>query len=91
VGLIVNETVSNAIKYAYDDFDGTINVSLLQKEGKCMLHIQDFGKGYDPETLGDESLGVSMIQDMADFLDDSSVTVNSSYGVSIVVTFSKGE
>ena len=91
VGLIVNETVSNAIKYAYDDFDGTINVSLVHKDGKCMLHVQDFGKGYDPETLGDESLGVSMIRDMADFLDESSVTVNSTYGVSIVVMFSKGE
>ena len=90
VGLIVNETVSNAIKYAYDDFDGTINVTLVHQEGKCMLHIQDFGKGYDPKTLGDESLGVSMIQDMADFLDESTVTVNSTYGVSIVVIFSKG-
>ncbi len=91
VGLIVNETVSNAIKYAYDDFDGIINVFLVHKNGKCMLHVQDFGKGYDPETFEDESLGVSMIQDMAEFLEDSTITINSTYGVSIVVMFSKGE
>ena len=91
VGLIVNETVSNAIKYAYDDFNGTIDVTLSRKNGKCMLHIQDFGKGYDPATLGDETLGVSMIQDMAAFLNESSVTVNSEFGVSIVVMFAQGE
>jgi len=91
VGLIVNETVSNAIKYAYDDFNGTIDVTLATTRGKCMLHVQDFGKGYDPETLGDETLGVSMIEDMAAFLNESSVTVNSAYGVSIVVVFAQGE
>jgi two-component sensor histidine kinase len=91
VGLIVNEAVSNAIKYAYDDFDGTIDVTLTKNGRQCTLHVQDFGKGYDPQTLGDETLGVSMIEDMAAFLNDSSVTVNSRYGVSIVVTFTQGE
>ncbi len=91
VGLIVNEAVSNAIKYAYDDFNGIIDVALAHKDGKCMLHIQDFGKGYDPDMLGDETLGVSMIYDMAAFLKDSSVSVNSEFGVSIVVVFSEGE
>jgi len=91
VGLIVNEAVSNAIKYAYDDFNGTIDVTLTLQEEKCMLHVQDFGKGYDPAMLGDETLGVSMIEDMAAFLNKSSVTVNSEYGVSIVVMFARGE
>jgi len=91
VGLIVNEAVSNAIKYAYDDFNGTIDVTLTLQEEKCMLHVQDFGKGYDPSTLGDDTLGVSMIEDMAAFLNESSVTVNSEYGVSIVVMFARGE
>jgi len=92
VGLIVNEAVSNAIKYAYDDFNGTITVALSHRDdGKCMLHIQDFGKGYDPDNLGDETLGVSMISDMSAFLEDSSVTVNSEFGVSIVVIFASGE
>jgi len=91
VGLIVNEAVSNAIKYAYDDFNGTIDVTLTLQEEKCILHVQDFGKGYDPAMLGDETLGVSMIEDMAAFLNKSLVTVNSEYGVSIVVTFARGE
>ncbi len=91
VGLIVNEAVSNAIKYAYDDFDGAIDVKLTSEDKKCILHIQDFGKGYNPKELGDETLGVSMIEDMAAFLNNSSVTVNSDFGVSIIVKFDKGE
>jgi len=91
VGLIVNETVSNAIKYAYDDFNGTINVTLTHEGQQCTLHVQDFGKGYDPAMLGDETLGVSMIEDMAAFLNESSVTINSEFGVSIVVKFAQGE
>jgi two-component sensor histidine kinase len=89
IGLIVNEAVSNAVKYAYDDFDGTIDVKLTKEGSKCTLHIQDFGKGYDPQELGDETLGVSMIEDMAAFLDNSSVSVNSKFGVSIIVDFAQ--
>ena len=91
VGLIVNEIVSNAIKYAYDEFNGTIDVTLSRKGEKCVLHIQDFGKGYNPDSLGDDTLGVSMIQDMVAFLDESSMTVNSKFGVSVVVTFARRE
>jgi two-component sensor histidine kinase len=91
VGLIVNEAVSNAIKYAYDDFNGTINVVLKREEDQCMLMVQDFGKGYDPAALGDETLGVDMIEDMAAYLDESTVTVNTQFGVTIVVRFSEGE
>ena len=90
IGLIVNEAVSNAIKYAYDDFNGTIDVTLALQGERCMLHIQDFGKGYDPAVLGNDTLGVSLIKDMAAYLSESSVAVNSEYGVSIIVTFAQG-
>jgi len=91
VGLIVNEAVSNAIKYAYDDFDGTISVVLRPEGKRCLLLVQDYGKGYDPETLGDETLGVGMIEDMAMYLDESEVVVQTQNGVTIEVRFVKGE
>jgi len=91
VGLIVNEAVSNAIKYAYDDFDGTIDVVLRSDGDRCVLRVQDYGKGYDPAALGDETLGVSMIEDMAMFLDESQVSVTTQHGVAIEVRFAKGE
>jgi len=91
VGLIVNEAVSNAIKYAYDDFDGTISVVLRPEGERCLLLVQDFGKGYDPGALGDETLGVGMIEDMAMYLDESEVAVQTQNGVTIEVRFVKGE
>ena len=53
--------------------------------------VRDYGKGYDPDTLGDETLGVGMIQDMAVYLDGSEVTVQTQNGVFIEVRFTKGE
>ena len=91
VGLIVNEAVSNAIKYAYDDFDGTIDVMLRAEGNRCLLVVRDHGKGYDPQTLGDETLGVGMIEDMAMYLDESEVSVRTDNGVTIEVRFVKGE
>jgi len=91
VGLIVNEAVSNAIKYAYDDFNGTIDVVLKPEAERCTLQVRDYGRGYDPETLGDETLGVTMIEDMAAYLEGSVIDVETHKGVSISVTFNRGE
>jgi two-component sensor histidine kinase len=89
--LIVNEAVSNAIKYAYDDFDGIIDVVLKPEKERCLLIVRDYGKGYNPGTLGDETLGVGMIEDMAMYLDGSEVAVQTLKGVTIEVRFVKGE
>ena len=52
LGLIANEVVSNAIKYAFpDNVDGVIEVSLRKAEdGRIgILTIRDSGIGFDPE------------------------------------------
>lgn len=68
VGLILNEAVSNAIKYAFPgERRGTISIA-LQKEGDCcVLTIADNGIGlsaaFDP-ALSD-SLGMSLMQGLS--------------------------
>ena len=52
LGLVANEVVSNAMKYAFPDkVDGTIEVSLRKAEDGRMgiLTIRDNGIGFDPE------------------------------------------
>ena len=52
LGLVANEVVSNAMKYAFpDNVDGTIEVSLRKAEdGRVgVLTIRDNGIGFDPE------------------------------------------
>jgi two-component sensor histidine kinase len=46
VGLILNEFVTNSLKYAFDGSGGTIAVSVDRQEGEVLrLRISDNGKG----------------------------------------------
>jgi len=60
-GLIINELVTNAFKHAFLHEDGTITVSLFQKENRYTLCVEDNGKGYIPieEASG---LGMRLLQ-----------------------------
>ncbi len=56
IGLIINELVTNAYKYAFDIGKGSITVSLIQNKNRYTLTIEDDGKGYifnkESSTLG---------------------------------------
>ena len=50
VGLVVNELVENAMKYAFPaNRPGSIDVSFECQEGQCVLTVADDGVGYDPQ------------------------------------------
>ncbi len=59
IGLIVNELVTNAYKYAFEK-EGTITISLLQHNNHYTLKVADDGKGYD-STTAETSLGLRLI------------------------------
>ncbi|SFZ98196.1 Sensory transduction histidine kinase [hydrothermal vent metagenome] len=59
VGLIVNELVTNAYKYAFEN-DGLIFISLQQDNHNYILKIQDNGKGYNSNEI-EKSLGLKLI------------------------------
>lgn len=61
VGLIINELVTNAYKYAFDVNKGTIWVSLIQEDDTCILNISDNGKGYTLDKKSD-TLGLKLIR-----------------------------
>jgi two-component sensor histidine kinase len=68
LGLIINEAITNAIKYGYpDDAAGYIQVLLSQSDGENMLEIKDNGlglkKGFDPEKTA--SLGMSLMKGLS--------------------------
>ena len=64
-GLLVNELVSNAFKYAFpDDAYGEVNVSLHSNDREFTLVVQDNGAGF-PEHVdwrNTESLGLQLVQ-----------------------------
>jgi two-component sensor histidine kinase len=49
IGLIVNELIGNALKYAFpDDQEGRLEVGFQRVGGEFILTVEDNGVGYDP-------------------------------------------
>jgi len=46
IGLIINELVTNAYKYAFEDIKGSIYISLHHQENHFILIVEDDGKGF---------------------------------------------
>jgi len=74
LGLIINELVSNSLKYAFQDQDeGEIRISLIEtaEPGRYLLLIRDDGTGF-PEELDfgqTHSLGLQLVNTLVNQLD----------------------
>ena len=68
VGLILNELITNALKYAYREREsGTLFIDFTEKENSYLLSIRDNGvglpEGFDPERSS--SLGFRIIKELS--------------------------
>jgi PAS domain S-box-containing protein len=63
-GLILNELVANALKYAFPEgLEGRIDISMKGEESQCILKIRDNGIGF-PESVDfhkTQSLGLELV------------------------------
>ena len=65
LGLIINELVSNSIKYAFpEEKSGTIVISLKEMKGELHLQVKDNGVGIDLESKSKQSFGLSMVNSL---------------------------
>ena len=90
-GLIANELISNALKYAFsDDEDGEIRLSIKEKKEMIEIIIADNGiglpEGFDFENS--DSLGLQLVYTLIDQL-DATIKVDSSNGTKYFITFEK--
>lgn len=85
LGLIINELVSNSLKYAFDNTDkGIVSISLKEKNDSLELLVRDDGKGF-PTGLDihkNQSFGLQLITAFAkklkarlDFYNDNGAAV----------------
>lgn len=69
IGLILNELITNAFKYAFPDGrSGEVRITVRREGGKLLLEVRDNGVGYDPHAQrGAEStnFGMEMIRSFA--------------------------
>jgi two-component sensor histidine kinase len=90
IGIIVNELVMNAVKYAYPDDAGPIHVDLAAHGDDVVLSIADNGVGLnartDPRSTG---MGQRIVTAMAAKLDASVERDPAHAGTRIVLRFSR--
>jgi len=89
VALILNEAVTNSIKYAFPgDRKGTIRVAMYHKGGETILEIADDGIGID-ENIKDQtlnSLGVELMKGLSEDI-NGQIEFASLAGTKITVRF----
>lgn len=89
VALILNEAVTNSIKYAFPgDRKGTIRVAMYHKGGETILEIADDGIGID-ENIKDQtlnSLGIELMKGLSEDI-NGQIEFASLAGTKITVRF----
>jgi two-component sensor histidine kinase len=88
IGIIVNELVMNAVKYAYPDSAGPIHIDLTARHDELVLSIADNGVGLnaktDPRSTG---MGQRIVAAMASKLEATVERDPTHNGTRIVVCF----
>jgi two-component sensor histidine kinase len=93
LGLILNEAISNSIKYAFPgDRKGTISISFKKDGDCCRLTIFDNGVGLKDNHVPGEStsLGMSLMEGLAGQLEGEYLVQSSKSGVTIGIRFHIG-
>jgi two-component sensor histidine kinase len=92
MGLIINEVINNAVKYAFPlDRKGEVYISLKNtKENNYQLIIEDNGVGLPEnfEIKGRDSLGMNLIIGLSNQIDGTFVMKNEN-GLKITITFTR--
>jgi two-component sensor histidine kinase len=88
IGLILNEAISNSLKYAFPDNKGCINISLSHEGDTYTLKMDDNGIGLkdDFNLERDSHLGIQLIYMLTEQL-DGKLTLESKSGVNYSLRF----
>lgn len=81
IGLILNELITNAAKYAFDRYNpkNTLKVGCIISGSNWILTVNDNGKGYHPKRARKNSLGLKLVNDMVQQL-GGTITVKNNRG-----------
>jgi two-component sensor histidine kinase len=88
LGLIINELVTNTIKYAFPQNEGTITIKLKSLPENIEITIADNGIGLpkDINLENPETLGLQLVQSLIGQL-DGKLKLNKDNGTEFKITF----
>ena len=91
-GLVINELVSNAIKYAFPnnkDTNNTIHIRMEKENGEILLTVQDNGIGLSEEMRSKdrEALGLKLVDILVEQQLRGKVTCNVDHGTRFSIRF----
>jgi len=88
LGLILNEAITNSIKYAFPDREGLIHISIIEEDDYLLLTIADNGIGLpnDFDKVKTNSLGMKLMKGLSKEI-DARFMIESKDGTSITIAF----
>lgn len=86
-GIILNELITNALKYAFLNQLGTINITLITKNKQHYFCIEDNGIGFDYEEKKGDSFGLEFIKNIVQHELKGTFEIYYNKGTRIVIRF----
>ncbi len=87
LGLIINELITNSLKYAWpNNENGNLFIELYKLNNTITLIIKDDGVGFDPKSIKSESFGSTLISALTLQLDGKYIYRNIN-GSEVTITF----
>jgi two-component sensor histidine kinase len=88
LGLIINELLTNSVKYAFHQGEGTIIIKLRSLQDKIELTISDNGIGIpkDFDIKNTKTLGLQLVNNLTNQI-DGNIEVDISNGTEFKITF----
>lgn len=86
IGIMLNELITNTIKYAYPTHKGHIDITLERIDHLYRLSYKDYGKGINKKNLNSEGFGLNLIHLSAQQL-DGHLTIEANNGFNATIHF----
>jgi PAS domain S-box-containing protein len=90
LGLVINELISNSLKYAFpDERKGEINVNMKKQDQKLQLTVIDDGVGIpdDLDWKNSKSLGLKLVRTLVENQLDGSIDMENKNGTKFIIKF----
>ena len=85
IGLIINELVSNAIKYAFQEHSGVISITLNEE----MLQVSDTGMGFDFNRVERYGTGLKLVNILVKEQLGGTLEIKNEDGMHFIIRFGK--